>query len=183
MTLIDLWLPIVLSAIVVFVASFIAWMVLPHHKSDWAKLPDEDRFTASLRDMNIPPRQYIFPCSESPEEMKSDAFKQRLERGPRGTLNVWAAPCNMGTNLLLTFLFFLFISFVIGYLGTIVLERGEGFMKVFRVTGTAGILAYCCGGILNAIWFKKTVLNDMLDGLAYALLTGLVFAMLWPAAS
>ena len=41
-TLVDLWLPILGSAVAVFFISFTMWMVLPHHKGDWKPLPDED---------------------------------------------------------------------------------------------------------------------------------------------
>ncbi len=40
-----LWLPILLSVVIVFFASFIMHMVLAYHKSDYRKLPDEDRVT------------------------------------------------------------------------------------------------------------------------------------------
>ena len=38
-----LWLPILLSAVIVFVASSIIHMVLPVHRGDYRKLPEEDR--------------------------------------------------------------------------------------------------------------------------------------------
>src|SRR6266851_8791731 len=38
-----LWLPIVLSAVIVFVASSIMYMLLPYHRSDYRKLPEEDK--------------------------------------------------------------------------------------------------------------------------------------------
>lgn len=39
-TVFSLWLTIVLSAVAVFYASFVAWMILPHHKADWNGLPE-----------------------------------------------------------------------------------------------------------------------------------------------
>jgi hypothetical protein len=44
-----LWLPILLSAVIVFVASSILHMVLPYHKSDYRKLPEEDKVMDALR--------------------------------------------------------------------------------------------------------------------------------------
>ena len=41
-TIVDCWLPIVVSGAAVFFLSFMMWMVLPHHRSDWAPMPDED---------------------------------------------------------------------------------------------------------------------------------------------
>ena len=49
-----LWLPVVLSAVALFFASFLAWMVLPHHKGDWVKLPEEERFENAVRELNLP---------------------------------------------------------------------------------------------------------------------------------
>ena len=179
--LLQLWLPILLSGGVAFSASFAAWMLLPHHKKDWAKLRDEEDFKKTVGEMNIAPGQYMFPCQESSDEMKSEEFKQRWKTGPWGTLVVWQAAPNMGANMFWTFAYFLVVSFFIAYLSTIVLVPAEGFMTVFRFISTAGILAYCCAGIPGSIWFKTKVFNNILDGIAYALLTGLVFALLWPS--
>jgi hypothetical protein len=61
----SLWLPIIVSGIALFFASWAAWMLLPHHKGDWKGLPDEEGIMAALRNFNIPPGQYNFPhvCS------------------------------------------------------------------------------------------------------------------------
>lgn len=48
-SLVALWLPILLSAVIVFFASFIMHMVLTYHKTDYRKLPDEERVTDALR--------------------------------------------------------------------------------------------------------------------------------------
>ena len=67
-----LWLPIVLSAIIVFVASSIIHMVLPYHRSDYQRLPDEDRVLAAIRTASVKPGMYHFPfCTH--KEMKSPA--------------------------------------------------------------------------------------------------------------
>jgi hypothetical protein len=38
----SLWLPILVSAIIVFLASWILHMFLPYHRSDFQKVPSED---------------------------------------------------------------------------------------------------------------------------------------------
>ena len=48
-----LWLVILVSAVIVFFASFIMHMVLGYHKSDYRKLPDEDRVTDALRSAGV----------------------------------------------------------------------------------------------------------------------------------
>jgi len=44
-----LWLPILLSAIIVFVASSVMHMLLPYHRSDYRQLPEEDRLYGVAR--------------------------------------------------------------------------------------------------------------------------------------
>ena len=44
-----LWLPILLSAVIVFIVSSIIHMALPVHKSDYRKLPDEEKALDALR--------------------------------------------------------------------------------------------------------------------------------------
>ena len=180
--LLSLWQPILISSVVVFFASFAAWVLLPHHKPEWTGVPDEAGLAKALNAMKMTAGQYMFPFAVTNEEMKSAEFKQRMEAGPCGTIIVWAGPSNMGKNMLCTYLFFLGASFCLAYLGTLGLEPGADFMKVFRFIGTAGILTYCAAGVPNAIWFRRKILMDILDGAAYGLLTGVVFGLLWPAA-
>ena len=52
-----LWLPIVVSAVIVFLASWIVHMFLPYHHSDFAKLPQEDAVLDALRTLNVPAGQ------------------------------------------------------------------------------------------------------------------------------
>ncbi len=181
----DLWLPIMLSAVAVFFASFLAWVVLPHHKPDYKGVPEEDDFLAAVRD-RIPPGQYMFPYCENPSALKDPETKKRYEAGPHGTMTVWPGPPQMGRNMAASVAFYLVASVFVGYLGSIALETEAGFVSVFRFTSTAAVMAYCLGFFPNAIWFGKklrSVVMDVIDGVAYGLITGLLFAMLWPAAA
>ena len=179
-TLTTLWLPTVLSGVVVFIGSFVAWVVLPHHKREWSKLPDEDAFLKALGEWGIEPKQYMFPHAETPEEMKSEEHKRRWMEGPRGSLCVWPGAPNMGMNMLCTFMFYLVASFCIAYVANMALDPGASVLSIFRVVTTVGVLTYCAAGIPNAIWFKRKIAWDLVDGLVYAVLTGLIFALLWP---
>ena len=83
-----LWLPILLSAVIVFVASSIIHMVLPIHKSDYRKLPEEDRVLDAIRAAGVTPgRIYHFPYTTH-KEMKSPEAVERFKRGPVGLLTV-----------------------------------------------------------------------------------------------
>lgn len=56
-----LWLPILISAIIVFVASSIVHMLLPYHRGDYQQLPDEDKLLVALRAAGLKRGLYIFP--------------------------------------------------------------------------------------------------------------------------
>ena len=59
----DLWLPILLSAVFVFVASSVLHMVLPIHKGDYKKPPGEDAVLESMRDRASRP---VTTCFRAP---------------------------------------------------------------------------------------------------------------------
>jgi hypothetical protein len=81
-SLTSLWLPIVISAVVVFFASFIVHMVLPFHRKDFRKLPAEDEVLDALRRFNIPAGDYLAPNAGGPEAMRTKEFQEKFARGP-----------------------------------------------------------------------------------------------------
>ncbi len=182
----ELWMPILASAVVVFFASFLAHMVLPHHKKDYRKVADEDTLLEWIRTTKPAPGQYMFPGCEDWSELKDPEVKKRWEAGPHGTMNVYPGIPSMGRNLILTFIYYVVVSFFIAYLCALSLDAGDSFMRVFRFAGTAGVMAYVLGWVGNSIWFnqpRKAFINDLVDGIVYGLLTGATFALLWPDAT
>ena len=180
--LIDLWLPIILNGVVLFFASFICWMLLPHHFGDKKKLDKEDEVMELINNFGIPPGNYMYPYAASKQEQGSKEYAEKYTKGPRGCLDVWEMP-NMGLNMACTFVFFLITSAVIGYISHVACppDSNPGFLKVFRIAGTIGILTHASSGILNGIWFKRRLWTDIIDGVAYGLILGLIFAVLWPS--
>ena len=176
--LINLWLPILLTGFALFMASFVFWTVLPHHEDDFQQADDEDALMEALGRLNLPAGKYLFPFIRH-AEMKDEAKVEKYRQGPRGTLVLWDMP-NMGRNLGLTFTLFLAIAAVTAYITWEALGPGAGFWKVFQIAGAIGILVHCSSGQLNAVWFPRRTLMDFLDGIAYGLVTGLIFALLWP---
>ncbi len=182
-SLLSLWLPILVSAAVIFVASFLAWMVLPHHKADFKKLPDEDKLAAAIA--GAEPAQYMFPFCAGSAEMRDPEFQSRWNKGPHGLLVLRAGPPSMGMNMAITFLFYILVGIFVGYLTGVALPAGADYLNVFQVAGTAAVMAYVFGSIPNAIWFGRpwrAVGMDAIDGVVYGLLTAGVFGWLWPAA-
>lgn len=182
-----LWLPILVSAAAVWVASAVIWMALPHHASDWKGLPDEAAFTSALKSLNLPTGVYGFPHCTARSQRNDPEFQKRWKEGPTGLLNLWPNNMSMGKNMVLSFLVYLVVSALIAYLGAAAeIPHGASFAKVFQILGTAGVLAYAFAMIPNGIWFNagaRAITMNFLDGVVYGLVTGAVFAWLWPAAS
>ena len=53
----SLWIPVLLSSVIVFVVSAIIHMTPLWHKNDYPKMPGEDKVMDALRPLGIPPRQ------------------------------------------------------------------------------------------------------------------------------
>ncbi len=182
----ELWLPILLGAVACFILSSLAWTVLPHHWGDFKQLKDFDAFTRALQSQGLEPGYYMFPYTEDQKAMRTEEFQQLYTKGPWGTLNLWAAKPAMGKNLVLTFAYFLIVTALIGYVGYESLGKGTDSLRVFQITGTVGVLAYCASSLLNTIWFRvplRNIITSTADGVAYGLATGAVFAWLWPSVS
>lgn len=182
--LMDLWLPILLSAVALHFASFMAWVILPHHFSDKKKLEQEDKVMDLVRELNIPPGNYMFPYVNTKQEQGSKEYQDKYNAGPTGLLDVYPK-ISMGANLAWTFVYFLVTATVIGYITHVACdpENTREFIKVFRFAGTVGILTYASSGMLNRIWFKARMITDFIDGIVFGLILGLIFAALYPYAA
>jgi len=183
-TLAALWLPIVLAAVLVHLGGFVMWMVLPHHRGDWTKLPDEDGLLAALRKSGATPGQYNFPHADSKQAMQDPAWLAKVESGPMGflILGVPGRP-RMGKSLVQYLLYTLAVSFMVGYIAVHTLPAGAPYLPVFRVVGAVATLAYAAGLVPGAIWFSRSwgsTAREMLDGLVFGLVTAGVFGWLWP---
>lgn len=179
-----LWLPILISAAVVFVASSIIHMALGYHKADYQKVPNEDRFMDAVRPLAIPPGDYMVPRVSSSAEMKSPEFCEKLAQGPVVMMTVYpSGPFGMGKQLFQWFLFSVVVSGFAAYVAGRVLAPGAEYLAVFRFTGVTAFLAYSVALWPMSIWYKRswgTTIRSTIDGLIYALLTGGVFGWLWP---
>ena len=181
-----LWLPILLSTVIVFIASAIMHMALTYHKSDFRPLPNEGLVTDALRNANVGPgSDYFFPYY-SFEEMKSPAAMEKLKRGPVGFMTVLpSGPPAMGKSLVQWFVYCIVISIFAAYLTGRTVAPGTGFLEVFRVVGTVAFLGYGPAHAQNSIWAGRSwvvTLKHLFDSLVYALLTAAAFAWLWPKA-
>ena len=181
-SLADLWLPILLSAVLVFVASSIIHMALRWHSSDFKRFPNENGVMDALRPFNLPPADYVAPLPESMAHMNSPEFKAKQARGPSFTLTMLVST-SIGRNLVKWFLYSILIAVFAAYVASLTLPAGAPYMIVFRVTSTVTFAAYALALWQNWIWYSRSLgytVRTTIDGLIYALLTGGAFGWLWP---
>ena len=182
-SLVALWLPIILAAVIVFFASFVMHMLLKYHHGDYRQLPDEDKVLATLREAGVKPSLYVFPYGTH-QDMKSPAMQEKYKRGPVGFMTVRpSGPIVMGKFLAQWFGFCLIISFFTAYVTGHTVAAGTDYLAVFRVAGTVAFMAYGLGNLANGIWKGQPwgmVIKEVVDGLVYGCLTAGTFGWLWP---
>lgn len=182
----SLVLPILTSAVVVFVASSIIHMVLPYHKSDMRIIPGgkEDDVLETLRRINLPPGDYGAPHPGSMAGMKDPAFVAKMAKGPQVLMTI--APggsASMGKSLLLWFINIIIVNVFAAYITGRAVAPDADYLTVFRFIGTTAFMAYSLGLLSDSIWYKRPwskTAKSMFDGLVYALLTAGVFGSMWP---
>ena len=179
-----LWLPILLSAVIVFVVSSIIHMVLPWHKSDYPKLANEDQVRAALRPLALPPGDYMVPRPTSSAEMRSPEFAEKVKQGPNVIFTVLPpGPIAMGAQLTAWFLYAVVVGGLAAYVAGRALPYGAPYLSVFRFVGVSAFLGYAVALWQMSIWYRRnwmTTFKATVDGLVYALLTAGVFGWLWP---
>ncbi len=183
-SLMSLWLPILLSAVIVFVASSILHMVLPIHRNDLRKLPKEAEILETLRNFSVPPGDYGAPYAGGPAEMKNPDFVEKMKKGPLVfmTLSPGSSPA-MGSYLAQWFVYCIVVSVFAAYMASRAVPMGGSYLAVFRFAGTTAFLCYAMSLPQNSIWFRRnwgTTIKSMADGLLYGLLTAGTFGWLWP---
>ena len=179
-----LWLPIVLSAVVVFLVSSIIHMLSPWHKSDFPKLVNETQVMDALRPLNIPPGDYCVPRPSSSADMKSPEFVEKMKKGPVVIMTVLpSGGMAMGRNLSLWMAYAVAVGVFAGYVAGRALPVGADYLHVFRFVGVTAFLSYSMALWQMSIWYNRSwvsTIKSTIDGLIYALLTAGMFGWLWP---
>jgi hypothetical protein len=150
-----------------FVASSVAWMLLPHHRKEWRPLSNEAAVASALAD--VPAGQYIVPHGR----MDSDWYAAILLRRPRA---------KMSKSLVLWFLNQLMITCFTGYLVYYALAPEAPYLLVFRIAGTALVLGQIGALFARSIWWGwswKSVWFEVIEGIVYALLGAGIFGWWW----
>ena len=180
-----LWMPILLSAVAVFIVSSLSHMVLQLHKKDYKGLANEDEAMAALRNAGVQPgNTYVFPYCADMKEMGSPEMVAKMNQGPVGFMNIMPnGPMNMGKHLGQWFVYCVVVGIFVAYLAGHTLSAGADYLSVFRVAGTTALMAYFLAEPVRSMWKAQpwgTTARHMIDGLAYSLVTAGVFGWLWP---
>ena len=179
-----LWLPILVSLVVVFIISSFIHMASPWHKGDFPKLANEDAVMDALRPLNLPPGDYMMPRPSSMAEMKSPEFVERVKRGPKVLMTVMPSGiANMGSSLAGWALFILVVTFIGAHVASSILAPGASAHAIFHTIGLFTLAAYALALWPLSIWYGRgwgITIKSTVDGLIYAIATGLIFMWLWP---
>lgn len=183
-SILSLWLPILLSAVFVFVASSIIHMAFTYHQNDFVKLPKEDEVMDALREFDLSPGDYVMPYLGSAKEMKSPEYLEKTNKGPVAYMTIVKnGPPAMGGSLAMWFFYSVLIGIFSAYLAGRTLGADAHYLAVFRFVGCSAFMGYSLALMQNSIWYKRNwpaTFKSMFDGLIYALVTAGTFGWLWP---
>jgi hypothetical protein len=179
-----LWLPILLSAVIVFVASSIIHMGPFWHRGDYPKVPNQDKVQDALRPLAIPPGDYMLPRASNMKEMRTPEHMEKLTKGPVIVLTVLPnGPGSMARNLVQWFLYTVVVSFFAAYVASRALPPGTDYLRVFQLVGATAFVGYSLALLQMSIWYRRAwrlTVKAIFDGLIYGLLTAGTFGWLWP---
>lgn len=180
----SLIVPILVSAVIVFVASSILHMVLPFHKHDVKPVPDENAALDAFRRMKLAPGDYAIPIARSMADMKDPVFVEKRTTGPVVFMTIIAGgSTSMGRALVEWFVYSIVVSIFAAYIAGRALPPGAHYLEVFRFAGCTAFVGYSLALAQHSIWYQRnwgTTVRSMIDGLIYGLLTAGVFGWLWP---
>jgi len=181
---VSIWLPVLVSAVVVFLVSSVIHMVIPWHKGDYKTVPNEDGVMAALRPFGLAPGDYMMPRPSSMKEMGSPAFAEKARLGPRVVMTVLpAGSMSMAKNLAGWFIYLLMVACLSGCVGALALAHDAHDHDVFHIILLTAFMGYAAALWQMAIWYNRsigTTIRSTIDGLIYALITAAVFTHLWP---
>ncbi|CAG1007886.1 hypothetical protein PHYC_03491 [Phycisphaerales bacterium] len=182
-----LWLPIVVSAVIVFVASAITWMASPLHKHDYKDPGDkEETILGMLRAGGFAPGVYFVPWCKGAKDKNAETAA-KMKQGPWAMLTVMGEPPNFGRSLAMWFVNLLLISLFVAYVAhNAGLPNGANYLTIFRVAGAAAFLGYAGYAIPLSTWHAlpwSQLPGRLIDGAIYSVLTAGTFGWLWPDAA
>jgi hypothetical protein len=181
--MVSLWLPILLSTVIVFLASSVIHMAPLWHRNDFPKMPREDEVLQALRPFAIPPGDYFLPRPGGRDEMRTPEFQDKLAKGPVAVMTVMPnGMIHMTRSLVQWFVFLLVVGAFVAYITSHALGVDAPYLKVFQIAGATAFIAYSLALCELSIWYRRSwvlTAKGFLDGLIYASLTAGTFGWLW----
>lgn len=183
MHLLQLWLPILLSAVAVFVASSLIHMASPWHRNDYPKMANEDAVMDALRPLSLPPGDYFFPRPDSMAAMRSPEFIERVNRGPKILMTVMPNGITpMGGIFVQWFVYLLVVIGLSAHVASL-LPAGMPRHYVFHEVALVSFAGFALALWQLSIWYSRSwtvTIKATVDALIYAVITGLIFEWWWP---
>ena len=180
MSILDLWQPILLAAVLTFIVGAVIWMAMPWHKSDFSKTSDEEAVRNALR--GLAPGQYSVPYAIEQKDLADEAMQAKFKEGPVGFITI--APSGMpamGGKLMVNFAYNLAVAIVCAYMLSRTAAADADYLANFRIAGAVAFVAYGMAYVQESIWFGRPWANtakNFLDALIYALVVGGAFGWL-----
>ena len=180
----QLWIPIVLSAVLVFAASSLIHMVFKWHNSDYTKLGNEDAVLAAIRAGNAQPGLYVLPHCSDMKDLQSEDMQRKFREGPVGFMTLKRpGPPSMGRALLQWFVFNLVVAAIVGAIALRLYGLHGDAHRAACAAAVISFLTYAGSSLQAGIWMGKpwiSVAKDLLDGAIYAGASWAAFFFLWP---
>jgi len=180
MTIVTLWLPILASAVVAFIAGSVIWMAMPWHKTEWKKTPNEEAVRAALKGTD--PGMYTVPNCADQAAFKDPDMQQKFIEGPQAFITVVPSGLpKMGAKLAMMFGYNLVVAIICAYFVSRTLAPDAEYLAIFRISGAVAFVAYGMAYVQESVWFGRqwsSTAMTFLDALIYALLIGGVFGWL-----
>ena len=180
----QLWLPILVTAVLVFIASSLIHMVFKWHNADFKKLSNEDAVSAAIRAGSPAPGQYVLPHCADMKAMQAEEMQKKYIDGPIGLLTLRKnGPPSIGGSLIQWFVYTLVVAAIAGAIALRIFGVPGNAHGAGHLVGLISFLTYAGGSVQASIWMGKpwiSVVKDLFDGLIYATISGLIFMWLWP---
>ena len=186
-TLPQLWLPILLSGVLAWLASSLVHILLKFHNRDYQMLANEDAVAAAIRAGKPDKGIHALPYCTDMKQMGDPDMQRRFAEGPVAFVTIFddGLPA-MGKLMVQQFAYFVIGALLIGYCATLALPAGAPYLAVLQFVSATGFLAYGWATIPYSIWYGHpwpVTLRFLLDALIYGFVTAGTFGWLWPAAT
>jgi hypothetical protein len=181
----QLWIPILLSAIAVFIASSLIHMVSPWHKGDYPRLRNEVEVMDAMRPLALEPGDYFFPRPDNAAHMRSSEFIARMAAGPNVLMTVFpnGSPA-MGRTFVEWFVYLVVVSALAAHVVSRAVPAHGDRAHVFHQVALVSFAAYGLALWQLTIWYRRSraiTIKSTIDAVIYAAITAGIFAWWWPA--